>query len=292
MLQLNRLPSKVTRELLKLPLLDLLSLHSYQQALKYYQPYLPSLSKTELELVDCLNHTGVFITSLQNLNTPYDFKLIKAVRQLVKELKTLPTEGQNVVALPSFAIMNYPEIFLWGLQENFLDAIENYLGVPVRYHGAGIRRELADGRATDVRQWHIDPEDRRMVKIIIYLNEVDIDGGPYEYIPLSLSSLCTQALKYSSGFVSDRLMAETLPADYWQACLGDFGTAIFTDTCRVFHRAKPPVSKDRYSLSFTYTSRKPLAFRYEKFHFSSDCWWQIEEKLSDRQKESIVYTRE
>jgi hypothetical protein len=187
-------------------------------------------------------------------------------------------------------MMNYPAIFLWGLQEKLLDIVENYLGVPLRYHGPGMRREIADGKATDVRQWHIDPEDRRMVKIIIYLNEVNIDGGPYEYISLPLTSLCTKALKYSSGYVSDRAMQEVLPVDYWQPCLGNFGTAIFSDTCRVLHRAKPPLAVDRYSLSFTYTSKKPLAYRYDQFHFSLDYWLKMRSRLSERQRDAILYT--
>jgi len=50
-------------------------------------------------------------------------------------------------------------------------------------------------------------EDRRMLKIIIYLNDVNLHGGLFEYIPKHLTSLTSQRFNYSSGFVS--LIIET-----------------------------------------------------------------------------------
>jgi len=60
------------------------------------------------------------------------------------------------------------------------------------------------------RQWHLDVEDR-MLKIIIYLNDVNLHGGPFEYIPKYSSSLLSQSLNYSSGLLSDEVMKTVVP---------------------------------------------------------------------------------
>ena len=78
--------------------------------------------------------------------------------------------------------------------------------LPAKYVGMHLRRQVANGVMEDVRQWHIDVEDYRRIKIIVYLNDVDEEGGPFEYLSKDLSSIASMKLKYNNGFVSDRVM--------------------------------------------------------------------------------------
>ncbi|MBD1927467.1 hypothetical protein H6F74_14625 [Trichocoleus sp. FACHB-90] len=96
------------------------------------------------------------------------------------ELPTSSYKKDRKYALASpNQIMNHPDIFLWELEERFLNIVENYIGVPVAYHGVSVRRDMLDGEQVGTRQWHIDIEDRRMVKVIVYFNDVNDEGGPY-----------------------------------------------------------------------------------------------------------------
>jgi hypothetical protein len=195
------------------------------------------------------------VDSLAFAETPAMFT---ALDKLVGELRAMPTEGDNQPRLSSARMMEFPEIYLWGLNERLLNLIENYIGLPIWYHGVDIRREVADGKPSDVRQWHIDAEDRRMFRAIVYMNDVEPGGGPFEYIPREKTAQGAKKLAYGSGFVTDDEMTKVIPRSDWVQVTEKAHSAAFADTCRIFHRAQPPRTTDRYSITFSWTSRAPL----------------------------------
>lgn len=282
----QRIPSRIRREILRIPQVQFLSEQAYQSQLERYFQHLPSISLEDTKMLECLQQEGSFITSLDKLKFSRTEQLINAANRIIVNLQKPLPEGTHVLELNPNEIMKSPEIFLWGLEERLLDIIENYIGLPILYHGVAIRREMPTGEAVHIRQWHVDPEDYRMLKIIIYLNDVTIDGGPYEYISKPLTAASCKELKYHSGFISDKVMESVIPNAYWKACTGNYGTAVFTDTRNVFHRAKPPVARDRFSITFSYTSHKPLASRH-KVKLSSNEWQSITNTLSKRQIECL-----
>ncbi|MBE9170926.1 hypothetical protein IQ238_26575 [Pleurocapsales cyanobacterium LEGE 06147] len=285
--KIKRLPNKIKREFLQLPPIQSLSERAYQKIVEKHSDYLPPISPADSTLLNSLQEEGVLVTTLEALAIPSTDLFTEAAKKLLFQLQALPTIGKDVVILSNSQIASYPEIILWGVEERLINIIENYIEMPVRYYGAGVRREIANGKMIDVRQWHRDIEDRRMVKIIIYLNDVNIEGGPFEYIskPLTLSS--SQTLKYNSGFVSDRDMKSVVSISDWKPCTGPSGTVVFADTSNVFHRAKAPVALDRFSITYTYTSIKPIASRASNFGstISQEQWQTITDRLNPRQKE-------
>ncbi len=281
-------PNKIKRELLRIPPLQVLSQRIYQTGLNNYLPFLPKISATHTSLVKSLQKEGITITSLEQLGIPNTSKVLKKVQQILPELQNVSSANRDTLRLSWSRIMSNPEIFLWGLEPTLLDLIENYIGLPLNYYGADIRREFPNGKAVHVRQWHIDTEDHKMLKIIIYLNDVDVSSGPFEYLSRTDSELAAKTLKYSSGFVSDSNMDATIPQANWQPCTGKFGTAILVDTCRIFHRAKPPSKKDRFSLTFSYTSHQPVARRC-KLKLSPQEWSKITAQLNQRQINCLYY---
>src|SRR5579872_5844232 len=78
------------------------------------------------------------------------------------------------------------ELYLLGLDPTLLSLVRHYLRLPVAYHGAVVRHSLVDGVAAGPRLWHQDEEDFRVLRMIVYLNDVTTGGGPFEYIPRSL----------------------------------------------------------------------------------------------------------
>ena len=285
--RIKRIPNKIKRELLRFPALKVASELAYKKEVEQHVNYLPEISPVDSILVDSLRQEGAVVTSLQALKIPSTSLLLASSKKLLPELLSLSTNGKHVISLPLSKLMEYPEIFLWGLEERLLNIIENYICLPVFYHGTDFRREIANGKLIDVRQWHIDVEDYRMVKVILYLNDVGLNGGPFEYISKNSTSSLRQTLRYSSGFVSDEVIKTVIPISEWKSCTGRSSTLTFSDTCNVFHRPKPPLEADRFSITFSYTSRRPIKI-FSKVTLSRDELLGISSRLSRRQKQCIL----
>lgn len=288
--KIKRIPNKIKRELLQFPALKAALELAYIKEVEQHVDCLPEISPVDSILVDSLRQEGVFVTSLQALETSSTSLLIASAEKLLPELTTSSSNRQHSISLPFPKLMKHPEFFLWGLEERLLNIVENYIGLPVLYHGVDFRREIANGKLIDVRQWHIDTEDHRMVKIIVYLNDVGLNGGPFQYISKHSTSFLCQTLHYSSGFVSDEVIKTVVPTSDWKSCTGHSGTLTLSDTCNVFHRAKPPVEADRFSITFSYTSRRPIT-TYSKDPSFKDELLRISSRLSRRQRECVLGNR-
>ena len=175
-------------------------------------------------------------------------------------------------------LLEDPTVWRWGLDERLLDIVENYIGVPVRYYGANVRREIADGMLADTRQWHVDIEDHRAE-----------DGGPFEYISLPHTRQAVRSLRYVSGFVGDAEMAEVVGLDSWCTATGPRWTAVICDTAAVFHRARPPVGRDRHSVTFSWTSRSPI-LTVPADPFTEEQSQRVRAGLSARQLECLPFS--
>ncbi|RZM35346.1 MAG: hypothetical protein EOP67_12265, partial [Sphingomonas sp.] len=151
-----------------------------------------------------------------------------------------------------------PSVYHLGFEPTLLDAAERHLCEPCFYMGCSLKRERVDASNDGPRQWHRDIEDDRLFRVIIYLNDVDIGGGPFEFIEAEHSRVALETLRYKSGYVADAAMDAVVPADRWTSVKGAAGSMIAFDGTRVFHRVCRPTAADRFSLSITYSSRHPL----------------------------------
>ncbi len=150
-----------------------------------------------------------------------------------------------------------PTVFRWGgLTEKHLDLAEHYIGLPVRYLGVEIKRE-APGESSHqaIRRWHIDVEDRRMLKMIIYLSDVDDQSAPFEYV----DSASTQRILFSRRDVRRPLpSADTFENIIFEEEIhrvtGPRLTVIYADTSHILHRVKTPTESERTSVTFVYAS--------------------------------------
>lgn len=277
--------NKIKRELYRLPLISKLSERTYQKRLHEYSHQLPAMTGQEREIVDAMNEYGVFSTTLSNLALPQTNSAIKAAQRLLASPRP-EDKSEDKVSISAQVLNEEPDLLLWAANESLLNVVENYIGLPIYYLGVEVRQEFANGKATGVRQWHIDTEDRRMLKIIIYLNDVDIYGISFEYISKELTQPAAQKLKYNSGLVSDEAMSSVVPESSWVACTGPAGTATFVDPCNIFHRAKPPAKQDRFSITYHYTSQYPTEFRNVNI-FSGQPF--IRERLTERQLKCLMW---
>jgi hypothetical protein len=237
----------------------------YQRALIEHESVLPTLNSMDSKIVDELTQTGICVTSLDSLaipNTVKAFKAVAKIKERLKEIASLPINQNNsTIYATANLLMSYPELFYWGLDERLLKIAERYLGVPVAYDGILFTLSVADGTEHGVRTWHRDVEDRRMVRVCIYLNDVDENGGPFQFMQSDTNSRIANLEKGKTTSLynkTPRKLSSPSTADGITTCTGSAGTVIFADTARHYHRGKPPTQSNRFAIFFTYFSRRPL----------------------------------
>ncbi|WP_315834759.1 hypothetical protein [Bradyrhizobium prioriisuperbiae] len=218
----------------------------------------------DAEIVASLERDGVFITSLGALGLSGSDKLFASGKQLKDVYADRSARGelrhQYTVQANAQEVISHSDIFRWGLNERLLQIAETYLGLPVGYDGINIFYTVADGRQSGARRWHRDIEDRRMLKVAVYFNDVDIDGGPLEILHRRFPD---GEIMSGSGYPV--LTQETLETKLGTlrdgditSCVGPAGTVIFSDLATHYHRGRPAISRDRCAVFYNYISHRPL----------------------------------
>ena len=220
------------------------------------------LPAADRAILDGLEKHGTVVTHVDALKDA-GFAGIENVRRfgpaLFQNLDATMDKGY-VVHAPLSRIQENAEPLLWGLNERFIDIVEAYLGLPAAYRGMTARRDIANGEKTATRLWHRDNEDSRIVKIIVYLNDVECaDDGPFEYIPKSALASADGLAVFDGNRIRDADIDRVVPKDQQKLCLGRAGTVVFTDTCSVFHKGALGKRRDRYTLFYPFNSAIPLS---------------------------------
>ena len=143
------------------------------------------------------------MTSLNELSLPGAQSILTAAQEVAKSTLTAAVNTIGFVAhAPTHLLACVPEIYRWGLEDP-LALVEHALGLPVAYHGVYLRRDLANTVVRNSRLWHRDTEDRRMIKVIVYLKDVDDEDGAFQFLPRRTSACVAEGLGDRIGFYSD-----------------------------------------------------------------------------------------
>ena len=269
---------------------------AYIRAREAYKDRLPDLSPADAAIVADIKRTGVHITSIEALGLPGSDALLDRGRALYERYKDEgahdPDRARSFQAGAADVMANR-EIFYWGLSDRLLDIVEAYLGVPIGYDGINIFFTKADGRQVAARRWHRDVEDRHMVKIAVYLNDVDEGGGPLQVLRRKLPQHdLTVRGKFpilTQEELEHRLADFRMDRDV-TTCMGKTGTVVFADTASHYHRGKPATTDDRCAVYFNYFHRVPLRpFRCERSTISRAQISELAEPLPPRQRECLLW---
>jgi len=287
----KKIRNEIIRKIYRIPLLSNIADVAYQTAIANHFDHLPALAESDFFLVNNLKKEGICMTSLTELSIPSSLEMLQSAKKLLPKIPKDISANTNefIIHATSEQMREHPEIFLWGLQTRLLNIVENYLGLSVAYHGAYFRRDINNQILKKSRLWHLDKEDRNMLKIIIYLNDVNEDSGPFQYIPKSLTSSITKSLKYDDDYIKDKIMEQVVSSSIWRSCIGASGTVIFADTANIFHRGKIPLTSDRVSIFFDYTTRQPKHPFYCKSSLTEKDLLAISLNLSENQKQYIFW---
>jgi hypothetical protein len=151
-----------------------------------------------------LKSTGIAISTLQEL-------FPSKASSLLEEFVAFTTRTESLVKNVKTYLLNYWEqipaldwhnpFLRFSLEPQLLSIAQHYMGMWPRlnYYHLAKALPVGDAKPTASQNWHRDPEEKRMLKVFVYLNDVNEDGGPFMFIPES-----TRNLKYGLWPLKDR----------------------------------------------------------------------------------------
>ncbi|HKX28316.1 MAG TPA: hypothetical protein VJ302_11510 [Blastocatellia bacterium] len=160
----------------------------------------------------------------------------------------------------------------FALQSPILDIANAYFGMftRLRYYNVW-HTVVTQSPPRESQLWHYDREDLSILKIFVYLTDVDEGAGPLVYARGThrRSSLQGAPPSFEEQGVrrwDDEAMGTVIPPDRWTRAIGPKGTIVFADT-RGYHKGGLARQQDRtlYTCMFTSpTSQAPELFERPK----------------------------
>ncbi|NNL86522.1 MAG: hypothetical protein HKP27_12760 [Myxococcales bacterium] len=146
------------------------------------------------------------------------------------------------------------------LSDRILGIVNAHLGLASRLHYIDVWHNFPvdrDEPSISSETWHGDHEDKRLVKVILYLDDVGADDGPFCFVRRThemgaLRSECAvspgQAARPKSEFLSSARGLE-----HAEVCCGTRGTLLFCDSSGL-HRGGRSIRRARVVATATYVS--------------------------------------
>ncbi|MGH9947778.1 MAG: phytanoyl-CoA dioxygenase family protein [Pyrinomonadaceae bacterium] len=148
----------------------------------------------------------------------------------------------------------------FGLNDTLLNVANAYFGMIAKLRYYNVWKTFAsNGAARESQLWHFDREDNYILKMFLYLDDVDEGAGPISYAPGTHRKGSSRAIKpeyFIEGGVrrtTDEQMNAVFPKDRWVTGVGKKGTIVFADT-RGFHKGGEARTKDRLMYTCMFTS--------------------------------------
>ena len=249
----------------------------YRSACAMHALRLPPLAGPCERIVAAMRSEGVCVVRLEELAPGRAARLLQEAQRLLSEQKGFFVDasrrGAEYLIAPADALQRRPLLYRFGLSEPLLDIVEAYVGLPVGYDGVVLQYTPADGRSAGTRAWHRDREDRTVVKVAVYLNEVNLTDGPFELLP-------------------DPHVRDAAEDSQPITCTGPAGTVVFADTARFLHRGRPITGRPRAALFFSYFARRPRDPWYcARTGITRAHLRELTAGLSQRQRDAALWRR-
>lgn len=208
-------------------------------AIKAFRKNPPKLSPLENSLIEQLNKTGIAVTDLESL-FPNENILNKFNEYLDKRSnRVYPNKKKPFLEdlLPETPELG-PEVpfFNVAISKPVLNIVNSYLGMHSRLFYFFVRKTKLSGNKLPYhsQNWHRAPQEHKNCRVYIYLSDVDVDSGPFVYIPES-----THDKKYghiipqtalTRGYSSAEVVETNVPKEDQMVVTGKAGTVIFCDS--------------------------------------------------------------
>ena len=248
------------------------------------------LTTTEKGLVEQLDEYGIAVTSIDALVDALQFdELDRSVAGLLEnktaditELK-LNAANEGAIGIKTFNLeMLGSELEFdagdicarFALNDSFLKIANSYFKMvsKLRYYNVWYTA-ASNSSARESQLWHFDREDNYILKIFLYLKDVDEGTGPLTYAPGThrkgphRNVQPEYFLEDHIRRTTDEQMAAVIPRENWLKATGKKGTIVFADT-RGYHKGGDAKTDDRLMYTCMFTS--PASQSKRLLTFSED----------------------
>jgi len=235
-----------------------------------------SLNDVQKRILRDLKRDGIAITTVDKLmrDTSLFKELQTAVWDLEKELSSRINESRLQSKAPGFKTylvellgkrppLDINAIFVrFPLQSVVLTLANSYFGMYTRLRHFNVWHNFHSKTAPRNSQlWHSDPEDRCILKMFVYLTDVDDGAGPLTYAPgthLYGKIKAKPAYYKEDGTTArrtdDNQMNSVVSTDHWKKAVGPCRTIVFADTSG-YHKGGFATEHDRILYTCMFTSR-------------------------------------
>lgn len=197
------------------------------------------LSPLEQRIVQDLRTYGIATTSLEELFP--EGTILKRMQNHIVEREPFAESRTKKDFLkhywdlnPVLSVKN--PFVLASLSKNILGIVNEYMEMASKITYMAPMKTLVAKDSTEIssQAWHRDPEEKKIVKMFIYLNDVDEHTGPFIYIPQThytgkWGKLFPQRPPEGS-YPSIEDVRKYIPENAIRTMTGKAGTVIFCDT--------------------------------------------------------------
>jgi len=227
-------------------------------------------------VVKDLNRSGIALTNVNRLlpDACVFSSLVAEVQALEREkAEELENTRQNANApltkekkpflvqlLTSRPELDPNSIFAkFALESGALEVANRYFGMFTRLREYNVWHNFpVNGAPQSSQLWHRDREDRMILKMFVYLSDVDESAGPFSYAPGTHAKGAFRrepefSLEGGVKRTNDEQMAAIVPVEKWIRAIAPRGTIIFADTAG-FHKGGYCTGRDRLMYVGMFTS--------------------------------------
>src|SRR3989344_412906 len=250
-----------------------------------FNKYPPTLTEIEKKLISEINSRGIAVSNISALGLEKEFKTLQDFVQKrwvdadVKvryDSRHAALRDGRLVSKDLFLInlwegkcvldLTHPAIE-FSLSHPILNVVNSYLHLWAKFRDWRLQVTVpmpAGEREYASQRWHRDPEDQKLVKVFLYLNDVDEDAGPFTYLAESHEGGKWRHLfpqKPPSGSAGND---SDIPKEDIVVLTGKAGTVIFWDTSGL-HRGGYARKNNRFMYTSIFTTPAsvwPINFVY------------------------------
>lgn len=226
------------------------------------------IDPVQKKIIDDLNLNGIATAPVGELFSNDEFsKLLDWVqknevnlKQKIKKKFLYSYYGTEVSSKPIDLGNPFVQFYL---SDRLLQIVISYLGYIPNLYEVYIEKTVPVGDASPEysQNWHRDPEEKKTLKIFLYLNDINTDCGPFTYVLKSqptakskLSKLFPQKLPHGSYPEADRVKDSVEENSYFVAT-AEKATLIFCDTAGL-HRGGHATKHYRIMSTAFFPSKK------------------------------------
>jgi hypothetical protein len=179
---------------------------------------------------------------LKNPNLPFQEQFIKSGEEIFRRMNKNAFTQKAYMTMLNTAddIAEFPALLDFATSSDLLKIVSTYLQcIPVLTEISFYISEPTEGDATGSQLFHIDLEDTRVVRLIVPIEDITLEQGPFCFIPEKASAEAIKKLHYgslkSTYRIKDEEMYRVINKNNLVVGTCEKGDLLFADTSRCFH---------------------------------------------------------